>query len=208
MEQQIESIEITLPPRENLVLPPLADILGGLRVEPWVADRYEEAARGASVFDAAAAAGSVLRHATPTDDEPAGDALERAERCAEPARRILAWAAALDAGTTELLARVGCERAQGLEETLGTLVASIAEARPDAAVAAKRWLRSRDDLESLCVLLYGHEPSRAVLRDAIDTLDAEAELHATAWGELGPLDDPQLRAALVGDPDIWWGRLL
>lgn len=191
-------------------LPPLRSLLGDLEIDSWIASRYEAAAsHPVGVIERAASLGSLLRHAAPRDATGSKHVdegpLERADRLALPARRVLDWAASLDATQRDELTRAGCERAQALAESLASLTLHIAESPKDAVRGALRWLRDRDDLESVAALLGSGTEQRVVLSDALETLDEEAILDASAWREVAPLDDVQLRAGLCDDPSLWWG---
>jgi hypothetical protein len=200
---------LVVAPSESYVRAQLAGQFTGIELEHWLLDEACELAERGSLAWSAAALGLVARLHEPSAEDPSAllaAVLAAKATLPSPRAAVQRWFAersAHEINEVERDALLACDRAA---DSLAALSIAVEQDRPELAAMARRWVKTRDDLEALREALTVAGRSSAM--DArLDQLDREASAQLSMFSQTARLDGPRWRAVSWQQPQLWWGGL-
>jgi hypothetical protein len=184
----------------------IAEVFAGLELSEWLLDDATELHERGGSRSTAAALGLIARlYEAPTEDASALLASVLAGKASLSSARaqVASWWKQRSSDEVSLIEREAlawCDRAK---DALAALSLAVEDDRPELSALARRWVRERDDLESLreSLSVIGRD---AALSAALDALDADAAAHGTLFSELVALEGDRWSALGWQQPHLWW----
>jgi hypothetical protein len=190
----------------RLGVPAPEELLEGVEVPRWLADRARRLYRSAELLERVESVGFVARLGAATAEAP-GDLFAAlvAGHAQSPGARARRWAASLDEAVTKELARLLVDAADLLRDNIAGLRELAAEGGEPARRAARAECYGRDELESVSWVLVAAGRGDEVA-GTLEALDQAASGQLTALDLVLDADDDDLLSTIAWQaPDAWWG---
>lgn len=194
---------------ESYVREQIATRFDGIEIAPWLLDEAAELSERGGLPWSAAGLGLVARLHEPAAEDPSAllnAVLSNKASIPSPRSAVRRWINERPAHELDAIERGAMEACERAADSLAALSVAIEQDRPEVSAMARRWVRLRDDLESLheTLAIAGRAEK---IEPALDALDRDASAQLTAFSQCAALDGERWRAVSWQQPHLWWGSL-